>query len=436
MAKNFKYGDVLKDREYRKLLFSNLINRFGDSIDAIAFSWLAYEITHSASWAALIFGLNVLPNIIVQPLVGPIVEKLDKKRVIVFTHLARAIVITAFALMYMVGVLSPYILAAFTLVTTTIESFNLPASGAFIPLVIKKEKLAHAMSLNSSLSSAVVLVGTGVAGVIIAKFGVQTAMLIDVVTFFAAAIGILSIKTSEKPETVTVSEAPETKAHKESYLAMLKDGFKYVAGNRVIINFGIMAIFMNFLLVPLNSLEAPLAAEVFGLGSALLSVMGMTASFGGIVGSAITPVIMEKFSSKRIVITCGIVMGAFMYVLSLGRLLGGAALPGYILVGTCYFMMAFAASIIGGTVNIQFVKFCDEQYLARAGAVMGATSSASVPVGSLIVSAAAIHLSPAALIGGCGILAIVFIIIIGICNLDFELVKEEKVDAAIAIGQN
>lgn len=434
MAKNFKYGDVLKDKEYRKLLFSNLINRFGDSIDAIAFSWLAYEITHSASWAALIFGLNVLPNILVQPLVGPIVEKLDKKRVIVFTHLARAIVITAFALMYMAGVLTPYILAAFTLVITTIESFNLPASGAFIPLVIKKEKLAHAMSFNSSLSSAVGLVGTGVAGVIIAKFGIQTAMIIDVATFFAAAVGILSIKTSAKP--VTVTAVPEVKAHKESYLSMLKDGFKYVAGNRVIINFGIMAIFMNFLLVPLNSLEAPLADDVFGLGSTLLSVMGMTASLGGIIGSAITPVIMEKFSSKRIVITCGIVMGAFMYVLSLGRLLGGAALPGYILVGTCYFMMAFAASIIGGTVNIQFVKFCDEQYLARAGAVMGATSSASVPVGSLIVSAAAIHLSPAVLIGGCGILAIVFIIIIGICNLDFELVKEEKVDAAIAIGQN
>ena len=83
--------------------------------------------------------------------------------------------------------------------------------------------------------------------------------------------------------------------------------------------------------------------------------------------------------------------------------------------------------------NIQFVKFCDTDYLARAGAVMGATSSAAVPVGSLIVSFAAIHLSPVVLIGGCGILAMIFIVIIGICNLDFELVKEEKSDATVAI---
>ena len=40
MTNNFKYGDVLKDREYRKLLFSNLINRFGDSIDAIIGSYV------------------------------------------------------------------------------------------------------------------------------------------------------------------------------------------------------------------------------------------------------------------------------------------------------------------------------------------------------------------------------------------------------------
>ena len=81
---------------------------------------------------------------------------------------------------------------------TTIESVNLPASGAFVPQVIKKENLAHAMSLNSSLSSAVQLVGTGVAGIIVAQFGVQTAMIIDVLTFYVAAALIVSIRTIEE----------------------------------------------------------------------------------------------------------------------------------------------------------------------------------------------------------------------------------------------
>ena len=52
MAKEFKYRDIIKYPEYRKLLFSGLINRFGDAVDAIAFTWLVYEITHSASKSA------------------------------------------------------------------------------------------------------------------------------------------------------------------------------------------------------------------------------------------------------------------------------------------------------------------------------------------------------------------------------------------------
>ena len=55
MNKSLKYKDVLKNREYRKLLLSSIINRFGDSIDAIAFTWLVYQITKSASWAAFIY---------------------------------------------------------------------------------------------------------------------------------------------------------------------------------------------------------------------------------------------------------------------------------------------------------------------------------------------------------------------------------------------
>ena len=43
------YRDLFKEKEYSKLLISNLVNRFGDSLDVIAFTWLIYHITQSAS---------------------------------------------------------------------------------------------------------------------------------------------------------------------------------------------------------------------------------------------------------------------------------------------------------------------------------------------------------------------------------------------------
>ena len=122
------YLNILKESEYRKLLFSNLINRFGDSVESITFTWVVYQITNSAAWSAIVFALNVLPNVIVQPFAGAIVEKMNKKQVVIATHFLRALLITLFIILLGLGYVNPLILSCFTLIITTVESFNLPAN--------------------------------------------------------------------------------------------------------------------------------------------------------------------------------------------------------------------------------------------------------------------------------------------------------------------
>ena len=431
MAKEFKYRDIVKSPEYRKLLLTNLVNRFGDSVDAIAFTWLVYEITGSASWSALIFGLNMIPNIIVQPFAGPVIEKLDKKKVIVATHILRGIVISAFVGMYLAGIVNPYIMAAFTLNITTIESFNLPASTAFIPSIIKKEHLTHAMSLNSTLSSAMALVGTGLAGIIIAKFGVYTAMLIDAATFFIAAFGTSTIRRLNETES-NKGDAPSEQVSQESYMSLLKGGVKYIAKNRVILNYCFVAVILNFLLGPINSLLAPLAEDVYGLGSELLSVAGIAFSIGAIIGSAVVPMITEKMSAKSTLVIFGLVLGGAMYALSLGRYLKGAVIPGYLLAGACYIIISFVASVLGGVLSVMFVKVVDQSYLARAGAIFNASATAATPVGSVLVSVLALKLNPALLIAVSAILAIVLFLLVAISSLKFDM-KEDQLNAAEGI---
>ena len=58
--KKVNYKAILKESGYRKLLISTMINRFGDSLDAVAFTWLVYQVTHSGVWSAIIFGMNIL----------------------------------------------------------------------------------------------------------------------------------------------------------------------------------------------------------------------------------------------------------------------------------------------------------------------------------------------------------------------------------------
>lgn len=447
MEQNKKmYGEIIKEREYRKLIFATVINRFGDSVDAIAFTWLVYQITHSAAWSAIVFALNTLPNVVVQPFAGAIVEKMDKKHVIVATHLLRAVIITSFALLYRAGLVNALVMAIFTLVITTVESFNLPATSAFTIQVVKKEHMTCGMSLNSMLSSAASLAGTGAAGVIIATAGVTTAMMIDVVTFGVAAVLISAMKAgrvaiteaAQNEASKTTSEAGETENKKEqSKIEFFLDGFRYVANSRVICNYGLLAVALNFMLIPINALQAPIASEIFKMGGEILSIAGAFAAIGGIAGSALVPVLSQKLSPLKMIMLGTATLGAGMLGIACGGFFVGNSIACYVDVAASFFIIMVAASTIGGTINIQFMKNADPKYIARAAAVMGACGTACMPVGSLLLSAVVTKVSTGAILVFCVIFAIAILAILVFVKPQMEIeegslgIKNEKVSASL-----
>lgn len=410
---NAGYKDIFKEREYRKLLLANLIDRFGDSVDAIAFTWLVYQITKSAVWSAIVFAMNTLPNVVVQPFAGAIVEKMDKKKVIVITYFLRALVISAFILLYKLDIVSPFLLAAFTLTITSVESFSLPASTAYTAQAIKKEHMTAGLSLSSIVSRAAALVGTGFAGIVIAKAGAETAMLVDVSTFVIAAILISVMKKTKEESVVAAGEisgeksakldaskldaaetthetelktAPATQP-KEKFSTTLKEGFRYVLQTPAVRNFCFLCILLNFMLVPINALQAPIASDIFKMGSELLSIAGIFSSLGGIFGSAILPFLMKKLSPLKITLFGLATLTLGIMLLPFGNLINGNAFFCYALISASFFIMLTAAAMLGGIINIQFMKTVDHAYMARASAVFNSSVTAAMPLGSLLVSA-------------------------------------------------
>ena len=420
MAINYK--EVVKEKGYRKLLMTTIINRFGDSIDAIAFTWLVYQVTHSGAWSAIIFGMNILPNVIVQPFAGAVVERLDKKKVMVVTHTLRGLVLIAFIAMYLSGLVNGWIMAGFTFIITSIESFNMPASTAFIPRIIRKEHLTHALSLNTSVSSMVTLVGTGVAGVIIAKAGVYTAMIIDVITFFVSALIILSIRESEMVKQEATTESESRIAQKPSYLATLKDGISYIKSQRVILNYCLIAVVVNFLLVPINALQAPLISECYHMGSGMLSLMGMTCSIGSIIGSVMIPVISSKLGMKKSMVYFGCLMGLGIILVPMGGMFEANVMK-YIFCGLCCIIMVGSSAILSGMINVSLIANIEEKYLARAAGVFTAAVTGSMPVASALVSWAKLRLETGMLIRVGGIATLAFFIILVIVNPELEIKK-------------
>ena len=85
--------ELYHNHNYVYLLISNIINRCGDSLDTILFTWLVYLLTNSAGWSAIIFGINQATSVIIQPFIGPLVENMNKKKVLVLSDIARVLLV-------------------------------------------------------------------------------------------------------------------------------------------------------------------------------------------------------------------------------------------------------------------------------------------------------------------------------------------------------
>ena len=384
------YRDILKQKEYMKIIVANVISRFGDSVDSIAFTWLVYAVTGSAAWTAIIFALNQLPSVLVQPFAGVMVEGMRKKRVMVFTDMVRGMIVILLGILYVKNLINPLILAVFTLTVSTVEAFCLPASVSLIPKIIDKKYYSYGTSLNSTISNISQLIGLGIAGVIIGTFGVGAAMLVDGVTFWGSALLTAWVRVKEeKPE--------KTKWDSKAYFGELKDGFSYIKVKKVVFNFCALGVIVNAITVPLNSLQTPMAVEIFGMGSELLSIFGIAMIAGMSIGTFLLPFAMDKLNARTIVVCAGIATGVCYGGFVLGRYTYGQMLPSYLLCGGLSVLLGMAISWVSGVVNIQFMKSVEEEYIARAASIFNACACAASPIASFLISGLSLKISVAAI---------------------------------------
>ena len=370
--KKIRYRDLVTQKEYLKMIVANLINRFGDSVDALAFTWMVYAITGSAAWSAIIFGLNHIPTIFIQPFAGALVEGMKKKRLMIVTDIMRGIIVAGLAVLYGMDRITPIVLVVFTLVISTVEAFRIPAGMAFVPKILEEKYFEVGTGLGNTLSTVMELVGTGAAGGIIAVFGIRTAIFIDAVTFFLSALIISGIRYKEQ-------RLQKQKVDVKGYFQLLKGGILYIKKKRIVMNFCIMGFLLNALLTPLT----------------------------------------QKIKSNVMVYLSGIMIGAFYLSFPLaGRFADYMQLVLIIcIVGAAG--IGIATSILMAVLNVQFMKQVDQDYMARAGSVFNAIGTAAIPVISVLITPLVAVLNVKTVLVVCGVLSMVLFICMGIGKVKF-----------------
>lgn len=209
---------ALNHRDYRLYFVGLLVSMIGTWMQSVGQSWLIVQLTDSAFLLGLISTLQFTPTLLFALFGGVIADRLPKRRTLMVTQsILMGLAFTLSALVY-TGTVQYWHVALLAFLLGTTNTVDVPVRQAFtVEMVGGKQDLSNAVALNSAIFNGARLLGPAVAGLLIGKYGVALAFLLNGISFLSI-IGALYLIRAEG--------LPKPRA-KKSVIADVRDGLSY-----------------------------------------------------------------------------------------------------------------------------------------------------------------------------------------------------------------
>jgi MFS family permease len=222
------YVSLLRtNRNFRLLFIGQTISQLGDWFNAVAVFALLLDLTGSATAVAWMMIVQFLPVALVGPIAGVVVDRVDRRRLMIAADIVRGCLILGLLL-----VRSPdevWIAYVVMALTVSASAFFEPARTAIIPSFASAEELLPANALSSAMWSAMLAIGASVGGLVTAVAGRNIAFEINAASFFISALFIRRTRYTPAPIHRTTTGAPSSSGLAAlTGFADLVDGFRYL----------------------------------------------------------------------------------------------------------------------------------------------------------------------------------------------------------------
>jgi len=255
-----------------------LVSLLGTGMTQFALTIWAWQTTGEATALAMVAFFTAVPQIITSPLAGAIVDRHDRKHVMILSDLAAALATTAILILHTTGHLQIWHLYATGAFSGAFGALQFPAYSAAVTTMLPKEQYGRASGMISLAEAASGIVAPIAAGIALGAIGISGIMAFDIITF-TVAIGTLLAIHIPKPEP-TVSESAE----KRSIWEDSTFGFKYIFQRPSLV--GLLSVFLslNVILGFSFTLFAPMILARTGDNTLILGSVQSAFGVGGILG--------------------------------------------------------------------------------------------------------------------------------------------------------
>ena len=195
---------ALQHRDFRLFFAGQGVSQIGTWLQLIATSWLVYRLSNSAFMLGLAAFAMQIPFLLLAPLAGVFVDRLDRRRVLLVTNSIAALQALLMFTVVALGVVVPWHLVAGNLVLGIVNACDAPArQSILIQLVGGRRDLANAIALNSIMMNLARFVGPMAGGLLIAVLGERWGFGANALSYFAMLLALSRIRSSSRASVPT-----------------------------------------------------------------------------------------------------------------------------------------------------------------------------------------------------------------------------------------
>lgn len=281
---------LFRNRTFLSIWFGHALSVVGDGFSSIALGIWVLQATGSASAMAVIMSTRVVVSILLGAIGGTVVDRTDRRRLMIAMDLVRFATLGGIALLVRSGNTSLLPIIALTALTAAASTFFGPAFQASMVHIVGKEELPRASSLLQISNTICQIVGPFLGGTVVALYGGWTALSLDALSFLVAALAVVIAGSFPSPR--------QESAQRSSFWGDMVEGVRYIGRNPLAKAVVMSAPLINFfgnaigVLLPVIAIKIWLASPTqFGALEALFPA-------GFAIGAAMVMVTVKKMRRR------------------------------------------------------------------------------------------------------------------------------------------
>jgi MFS family permease len=212
------FPPLRRDLRVHGWVVSAAISQIGDMAWYVGLAWSAAQVTTPAG-AGLVMGIGALPKALVLLYGGALADRLDARRTMILANLGRIVVLVVAAAVLTVRGLSLPLLLAVAVLFGAVDAIYTPAAGTLPRRLVRSGDLVKLAAGNQLAARLAVFVGAPLGGLLVARGGLVTVMIVDALSFVVIAIALAFLVKPRLPQPVSTGT---------SIRADLRDGFGYL----------------------------------------------------------------------------------------------------------------------------------------------------------------------------------------------------------------